>query len=140
MIAKYEYDNLDEDDYEYSQRISSWANHETEPLLHEPEETKLKFFPATAIIVASMTGVGVLAFPLAFVYAGGPLNSILIQIPFLIFCWITINAIGLVIRKYDVDQYESMISGKFNPSTHTAFFFGRCGSRTPEIAQSCVRA
>ena len=35
-----------EDEYEYeienefSQRVSSWANHESEPLLHEPEESK----------------------------------------------------------------------------------------------------
>ena len=36
----------DDCDYEYeienefSQRVSSWANHESEPLLHEPEASK----------------------------------------------------------------------------------------------------
>ena len=115
-MAKTDYDRLDDDEYdienEISQRLSSWANHESEPLLNEPEETKLQFFPATSIIVASMTGVGVLAFPAAFAHAGGPLYSILLQLPFLLFCWVTINAIGLIIRKYNVDEYEHMVSGK----------------------------
>ena len=116
-MRKSEYDRLDDqDEYdienEISQRLSSWANHESEPLLHEPEETKLKFFPAMSIIIASMTGVGVLAFPASFAQAGGPVYSILLQIPFLLFAWITINAIGLIIRKYKVDEYETMVSGK----------------------------
>ena len=77
-------------------RVSSWYNHESEPLINEPEEQKLKPFQAMALLVSSMAGIGVLSFPLGFVYAGGILNGILIQIPFLIFCWITINAIGRV--------------------------------------------
>lgn len=133
-MPKAEYDQIGSEyevdiDYEVSQRVSSWANHESEPLLYEPEETKLKFFPAMAIIVASMTGVGVLAFPSAFVLAGGCVNAILLQLPFLALAWVTMNAIGLVIRKYDVDEYEHMVSAALGERTGQickVFFFVYC--------------
>ena len=63
-----------------------------------------------ALLVSSMAGIGVLSFPLGFVYAGGILNGVLIQIPFLIFCWITINAIGMIARKHNCDEYEDIVA------------------------------
>lgn len=124
----------DDCDYEYeienefSQRVSSWANHESEPLLHEPEASKdwifdikklknvtanfikilwqLKFLPATCILVASMTGIGVLAFPHAFVEAGGSLNSILLQF------WFKI--LNLHIKNYNLIQHDYITTVNWN--------------------------
>ncbi|CAG5107648.1 Oidioi.mRNA.OKI2018_I69.chr1.g3427.t1.cds [Oikopleura dioica] len=113
-------------------RVSSWYNHESEPLINEPEETKLKPFPAMALLVSSMAGIGVLSFPLGFVYAGGILNGILIQIPFLAFCWITINALGMIARKHNCDEYEDIVTAvlgsKVDKIIKVIFFIYSLGS------------
>jgi hypothetical protein len=134
-----EYDELAEEEEIENQlsgskdgRISSWYNHESEPLLHEPEESKLGGFQAMALLVSSMAGTGVLSFPLGFVYAGGILNGVLIQIPFLIFCWITINAIGMIARKHNCDEYEDIVSAvlgsKIDKIIKVVFFIYSLGS------------
>ena len=84
-------------------------NHESVALIGEPKCNKLKFFPATAIMVASMTGVGVLAFPNTFVNAGGCLEGVFFQLPFLFMAWVTLIAIGMVVKRHNVDEYEEMI-------------------------------
>ena len=87
-------------------------NHESVALIGEPKCNKLKFFPATAIMVASMTGVGVLAFPNTFVNAGGCLEGVFFQLPFLFMAWVTLIAIGMVVKRHSVDEYEEMIISK----------------------------
>ena len=94
--------------------VTSWMNHESVALLSEPKCNKLKFFPATAIMVASMTGVGVLAFPNTFVNAGGCLQGIFFQLPFLLMAWITVIAIGMVVKRHNVDEYEEMIISEYS--------------------------
>ena len=54
--------------------------HESVALLGEPESDKLTFFPATCIMVASMTGVGVLTFPATYAASGGALNGIPVSV------------------------------------------------------------
>ena len=86
--------------------------HESVALLGEPESDKLTFFPATCIMVASMTGVGVLTFPATYAASGGALNGILLQFPFLALSWITLIAIGMLAKRLNVDEYEDMLAGK----------------------------
>ena len=91
--------------------VTSWMRHESVALLGEPENQKLGFFSATAIMVASMTGVGVLTFPATYVNAGGPITGVFLQIPYLAMAWITLIAIGMVVKRCNVDEYEDMIKG-----------------------------
>ena len=86
--------------------------HESVALLGEPESEKLSFFAATAIMVASMTGVGVLTFPGTYAASGGALNGILLQLPFLVLSWVTLIAIGMLVKRLNVDEYEEMLKGK----------------------------
>ena len=86
--------------------------HESVALLGEPDSDKLGFFPAVCIMVASMTGVGVLTFPATYVKAGGVLNGILLQFPFLALSWVTLIAIGMLAKRLNVDEYEDMLTGK----------------------------
>lgn len=108
---------LDGSDYDEDEdlngNLTSWMNHESVALIGEPKCNKLKFFPATAIMVASMTGVGVLAFPNTFVNAGGCLEGIFFQLPFLFMAWVTLIAIGMVVKRHNVDEYEEMIISIF---------------------------
>lgn len=88
--------------------------HESVALLGEPESEKLSFFAATAIMVASMTGVGVLTFPGTYAASGGALNGILLQLPFLVLSWVTLIAIGMLVKRLNVDEYEEMLKGKWS--------------------------
>ena len=99
-------------------------NHESVALIGEPKCNKLKFFPATAIMVASMTGVGVLAFPNTFVNAGGCLEGVFFQLPFLFMAWVTLIAIGMVVKRHNVDEYEEMIISK-NDEIEPFFQYGK---------------
>ena len=51
--CEYEY----EIENEFSQRVSSWANHESEPLLHEPEASKDWIFYINSHAIGMVTRV-----------------------------------------------------------------------------------
>ena len=68
-------------------------------------------------MTASLLGIGLLGFPSAYVNMGGIGGGILIQIPFIILCWIGLVAIAWMAEHYNIYNYNQLIEGKNNANS-----------------------